>query len=101
MLTKIYKPAKNAMQSGKAGTKAWRLEFQPSVAPHPDALMGWISSADPQGQVKIAFDTKEAAIAFARAHGIPHQVIEAPETKRQIKAYADNFAFRRREPWSH
>jgi hypothetical protein len=101
MLARIYKPSKTAMQSGKAGTKVWRLEFEPSVAPRPDALMGWISGADPQGQVKIAFDTKAAAIAFARAHGIPHQVIDPPESKRQIKAYADNFAFRRREPWSH
>jgi hypothetical protein len=101
MLAKIYKPSKTAMQSGRAGTNTWRLEFEPRVAPRPDALMGWISGADPQGQVKIAFDTKEAAIAFARTHGIPHQVIERPEPKRQIKAYGDNFAFRRREPWSH
>jgi hypothetical protein len=101
MLAKIYRPAKNAMQSGKALTKQWRLEFELASAPRPDALMGWISGADPNGQVRMSFDTKEAAIAFARAHAIPHQVIEAPEAKRQIRAYSDNFAFRRREPWSH
>ncbi len=101
MLARIYRPAKNAMQSGKAQTKMWRLEFEPNLAPHPDALMGWTSAADPNLQVRMNFDTKEAAIAFARAHGIPHQVVEAPDVKRQIKAYSDNFAFRRREPWSH
>jgi len=101
MLARIYRPAKNAMQSGKALTKRWRLEFEPSLAPRPDALMGWISSADPNRQVRIDFDTKEAAIAFARSHGIPHQVVETPDVKRQIKSYSDNFAFRRREPWSH
>jgi len=101
MLAKIYRPTKNAMQSGKANTKKWRLEFEPRLAPRPDALMGWISSADPNGQVRISFDTKEAAIAFARAHAIPHQVIEPEEAKRFPKAYGDNFAFRRREPWSH
>lgn len=101
MLAKIYRPAKNAMQSGKAQTKHWRLEFQESAAKRPDALMGWTSSADTNGQVQLTFDTKEEAIAFALAHGIPHQVIEPSEPKRQIKAYGDNFAFRRREPWSH
>lgn len=101
MLARIYRPAKNAMQSGQAQTKKWRLEFEPARAPRPDALMGWISSADTNGQVRIDFDTKDAAIAFARGHDIPHQVVEPPETKRQIKSYSDNFAFKRREPWSH
>ncbi|MGE0742604.1 MAG: ETC complex I subunit [Hyphomonadaceae bacterium] len=101
MLAKIYRPTKNAMQSGKANTRKWRLEFEPRLAPRPDALMGWISSADPNGQVRMSFETKEAAIEFARAHGIPHQVIEPSEPKRFPKAYGDNFSFRRREPWSH
>lgn len=101
MLAKIYRPAKNAMQSGKAATKKWRLEFVLADAPRPDALMGWISGADPNGQVRMSFDTKEAAIEFARTHAIPHQVIEPEEAKRQPRAYGDNFAFRKREPWSH
>lgn len=101
MLARIYQPPKNAMQSGKALAKCWRLEFEPARALRPEALMGWISSADTHGQVRIDFDTKEAAVAFAREHGIPHQVTERPEAKRQIKSYSDNFAFRRREPWSH
>lgn len=101
MLAKIYRPTKNAMQSGKAGAKKWRLEFVLANAPRPDALMGWISGADTNGQVRMSFDTKEAALEFARTHDIPHQVVDPPELKRQIKAYSDNFAFRRREPWSH
>lgn len=101
MLAKIYRPAKNPMQSGKATSRKWRLEFLLANAPHPDALMGWISSADTDGQVRLSFDSKEAAIAFARAHAIPHQVLEPAEPKRVIRAYGDNFAFRRREPWSH
>jgi hypothetical protein len=101
MLAKIYRPAKNAMQAGQAGAKKWRLEFVLASAPRPDALMGWISGADPNGQVRMTFDTKQEAVAFARTHGIPHQVIEPPETARVIKSYSDNFAFRRREPWSH
>jgi hypothetical protein len=101
MLARIYRPAKTAMQSGRALTKKWRLEFEPRLAPRPDALMGWTSSADPSGQIRMTFDTREEAIAFARAHAIPHRVIEPEEPRRVIKAYGDNFAFRRREPWSH
>ncbi|MES1200528.1 MAG: ETC complex I subunit [Pseudomonadota bacterium] len=101
MLAKIYRPAKNAMQSGKAGAKRWVLEFEASSAPSTDALMGWTSTADPSGQIRLYFEDKESALAYARANGIPHRVTEPPETKRITKAYGDNFAFRRREPWSH
>jgi len=101
MLAKIFRPAKNAMQSGKAATRKWRLEFVAAAAPRTEALMGWTSSADPNGQVRIDFDTKEQAIEFARAHAIPHQVIERPDPARIPRAYGDNFAFTRREPWSH
>jgi hypothetical protein len=101
MLAKIYRPAKTAMQSGKANAKRWVLEFEAASAPAPDTLMGWISSADTSGQVRIHFDTREEAIDFARRRNIPHQVIEPREAKRVMKAYGDNFAFRRKEPWSH
>lgn len=101
MLARIYRPAKTAMQSGKAQTKQWRLEFQPSAAARPEDLMGWTSTTDTSTQVRLTFETKEEAIAFARAHGIPHQVVEPVEPKRIVKSYGDNFAFRRREPWSH
>lgn len=101
MLAKIYRPAKTAMQSGKARTRRWCLEFEPSSAPTLEPLMGWTSSADPAGQVRMFFDSREEAVAFARAHNMPHQVTEPPKARRIIKAYGDNFAFRRREPWSH
>jgi hypothetical protein len=101
MLAKIYRPAKTAMQSGQAGARKWRLEFELASALRPDALMGWISGADTNGQVRMSFDSKEEAVAFARAHAIPHQVVDPPEAKRVIKSYSDNFAFKRREPWSH
>lgn len=101
MFAKIYRPAKTAMQSGKAQTTKWRLEFAPSMAQPTDPLMGWTGSRDANGQVRMSFDTAEQAIAFARAHNIPHQIAEPPAPKRVVKAYSDNFAFRRREPWSH
>lgn len=101
MLAKIYRPSKNPMQSGKAGTRRWVLEFESAAAPSTEALMGWTSTADPSGQIRLYFETKEQAIEYARAKSIPHEVTEPVETKRIIKAYGDNFSFRRREPWSH
>ena len=101
MLAKIYQPAKSAMQSGKAKTHQWLLEFEPSAALSPDALMGWASSADPNRQVRMSFETCEQAVAFARANNIPHRVVATTTPKRIIKSYGANFAFDRREPWSH
>lgn len=101
MFAKIYRPAKTAMQSGKAQTRKWRLEFVPSKAAPTDPLMGWTGSLGADGQVRMNFDTLEQALAFARAHNIPHQVSEPAAPKRVIKAYSDNFAYKRREPWSH
>jgi len=101
MLAKIYQPSKTAMQSGKAGSRRWVLEFDPENAPPADALMGWTGSSDTRQQVRLWFENKEAALSFAREHAIPHQVLEAHRTAPIIKAYGDNFAFRRREPWSH
>ena len=100
-LAKIYRPAKTAMQSGKAGAKRWVLEFELNARLQTESLMGWTSSADTNGQVRLSFDTKEQAIAFARENSIPHQVSEPLEPKRIPRAYGDNFAYRRKEPWSH
>jgi hypothetical protein len=101
MLARIYRPAKTAMQSGRAKTKDWVLEFEPSSARLPDPLMGWAQSKDMNGQVRLSFDTREEAIAYAQSHAIPFQVMEPKPIKRVIKAYADNFAFTRKEPWTH
>jgi hypothetical protein len=101
MLARIYRPAKTAMQSGKAKTKEWILEFEPESARLPDPLMGWIQSRDMDGEVRLQFDTKEEAIAYAQAHGIAFRLIEPKTVKRVIKAYADNFAFGRKQPWTH
>lgn len=101
MLAKIYRPAKSAMQSGKAGQKRWVLEFERAMAMRPEVLMGWTSATETSGQVKLFFDERDEAIAFARTHGIPHQVVEPKPVKRPVKAYGDNFAFNRKEPWSH
>ena len=101
MLARIYRPSKTAMQSGGANSKEWVLEFEPEAARTIEPLMGWTSSTDMNGQIRLTFDSRDAAIAYAQAKGIPHQVTEPREARRITKSYSDNFAFRRKEPWSH
>ncbi len=104
MLARIYKPAKTAMQSGHGNTKRWVLDFEASSAREVEPLMGWTSSADMLGsQVRMYFDTKEAAVAFATRNRIPHEVRaeDTDERPRKGKSYSDNFAYRRKETWTH
>jgi hypothetical protein len=101
MQARIFRPAKTAMQSGRAGTEKWVLEFAPAARREADPLMGWTSSDDTRRQLRLRFDTQEEAIAYAEREGIPY-LLEAPqERKLQPKAYADNFRFDRLNNWTH
>lgn len=101
MLARIYKPARNAMQSGQANAKEWVLEFEPEQARRIDPLMGWTGSGDMKGQVRLTFETREEAVAYAERYRIPHQVFEPKEAKRSMRAYADNFKYTRKAQWTH
>jgi len=102
MLARIFRPSKTAMQSGRAKAAAWVLEFEPKAARRPDPLMGWTVTSDTESsQVRLSFETKDEAVRYAEAHGIAFQLIDPAPAKRIIKAYADNFAFGRRIPWTH
>ncbi len=101
MLARIYRPAKSAMQSGRGKAADWTLEFEPTDARRSDPLMGWTQTADTDGQVRLKFETREEAVRYAEAHGIAFQLVDPKPAKRIIKAYADNFAFGRKIPWTH
>ena len=101
MIARIYKPSKTAMQSGLGNTKAWVLDFEPEQPRQVEPLMGWTSSGDMEQQVHLRFASKEDAIAYCERHQIAYQVFETkPQTRRTI-AYSDNFAFKRRDAWTH
>ena len=101
MTARIYKPSKTAMQSGQAATKDWLLEFEPEEPRTIEPLMGWTSSGDMKQQLTLQFDTREDAVAYCERKGIAYQVIEPKSSALRQVAYADNFAFRRGEPWTH
>lgn len=103
MRARIYKPAKTAMSSGTAKTKQWVLEFAPSSPREVDPLMGWTSSDDTQAQVRLRFDSREAALEYAEEHGIDALVMEPKRRKTNIRprGYGENFATDRRGAWTH
>jgi hypothetical protein len=100
-VARIYKPARTAMQSGAAKTKRWALDYEPAEPREVEPLMGWTSSGDMCQQLRLRFDTKEEAIAYCERHGIPFQLSEPKQPARRGIAYADNFAYGRRSPWTH
>ena len=101
MSAKIYRPAKTAMQSGKAKTHLWVLEFDQSAPRKIDPMMGYTTSGDTRQQVKLTFETLEQAEAYAKREGIEYRVILPKEAKRQVVSYTDNFRYNRLQPWTH
>ncbi|WP_442577752.1 ETC complex I subunit [Mesorhizobium sp. ASY16-5R] len=101
MSARIYSPAKTAMQSGKAKTGYWVLDFDPEKPRKIDPLMGYTTSSDMRSQVRLTFETKEEAIAYAEKHGIAFRVQEPKEAKRRQISYAENFRYDRKTPWTH
>ena len=101
MVARIYKPAKTAMQSGTAKTREWVLDYEPEQPREIEPLMGWTSSGDMRAQVRLRFATAEEAVAYAERHGIPYQVFDTKPQSRRTIAYSDNFAFKRRDAWTH
>ncbi len=101
MRARIYQPPKTAMQSGRAGTDHWVLEFEPASPLRPDPLMGWIGSTDTQAQVKLTFETRDEAVSFADKNGVAYDLELTQQRRVKPKAYADNFRFGRREMWTH
>jgi NADH dehydrogenase ubiquinone Fe-S protein 4 len=103
MRARIYRPARNAMTSGMAKTRKWVLDYAQASAREVDPLMGWTSSSDTQSQVRLRFESKEAALEYAQDHGIDAEVVEPKPRKANLRpgGYGDNFATNRRVPWTH
>lgn len=91
MTARIFQRPKNAMQSGKALSDQWILEFAPAEAKKPDPLMGWAGSGDMKQQVQLKFDNCEEAQAYAQRYGIEARIRATPPRRLKLQAYADNF----------
>ena len=94
-LARIYRPAKSAMQSGRASSRKWVLEYEPAGRRDPDPLMGWSSARDTLNQVRLRFESEAVAVAFAKREGLDYTLIEPHARTAKIKSYADNFRYDR------
>ena len=93
----IYRPAKNAMQSGKANMKRWEMKFLTHQKLPTDSLMGWTSSPDTKRQIRLHFATLEDAVHYATRHGLNYQVKSDKAMKILPTSYAENFRYDRPE----
>jgi hypothetical protein len=101
MSARIYSPARTAMQSGKAKTGYWVLEFDPEKPRKIDPLMGYTTSGDMKSQIRLKFATREEAVAYAEKNGIVYRVELPNEAPRRQISYSDNFRYDRKTPWTH
>ncbi|WP_210526300.1 ETC complex I subunit [Rubellimicrobium arenae] len=103
MRGRIIKMPRNNTQIGSNIKGDWVLDFEPASERHIDPLMGWTSTSDMQSEVRLTFDSKEAALAYALKHGI--EVVVQPEQGRKPNirpgGYGENFSASRRRPWTH
>jgi len=88
---RILQSERKTTQSGRAKAGKWSLEFESARPQAHDPLTGWVGAAETETQVRLGFDSKEAAIAYCDKHGLEYSVVSAPPVKLKLQAYADNF----------
>jgi len=101
MTARIFKPAKNAMQSGRAKTREWQLDYEPEQPRAVEPLMGWTSSGDMRQQLRLQFDSKEQAVAYAEREGLAYSVAPEAPVRTHKKSYSENFKWGRTDNWTH
>ena len=90
-IARILEIERKTTQSGKANAGRWVLEFERQQPLRPDPLTGWNGSGDTNTQVRINFQSKQAAIAYCDKHGLAYHLVPAALVRLKIQAYADNF----------
>jgi hypothetical protein len=88
---RIYQPAKTAMQSGQAKTKAWRVEFETHDPLITESLMGWVKSTDMTQELHLEFSSLSEALQYATTHGFSYTVCTPSKVSIVPKNYASNF----------
>lgn len=92
MKFRIFKPTKNAMQSGKKNTEKWLM--QPILEENirfVNQTTGWISAKNTNSQFNFEFLSKEEAVNFAKNSGFDYEIIEPKTSSIKKKSYAANF----------
>ena len=102
MLARIYQPAPRPPCSpARRKTQDWVLEFEPEHARDRSADGLDRIRRHRMRQVQLPSTPRRRRSPTPSRHGIAFQLVEPKPAKRIIKAYADNFAFDRKVPWTH
>ena len=88
---RIIEQQRGTTQSGKAKAGRWTLEIERTEALKPDPLTGWAGSGDTETQLRLSFDSKDEALAYARSKGLEVHIVPAAPVGLKLQAYADNF----------
>ena len=88
---RIIEEQRKTTQSGKAKDGRWTLEVERTEPLRPDPLTGWAGSGDTETQLRLSFDSKDEALAYAKAKGLDVHLVPAPPVVLKLQAYADNF----------
>ena len=67
------------------------LEYERKEALRPDPLTGWAGSGDTETQLRLSFDSKDEALAYAATKGLEVHLVPAAPATLKLQAYADNF----------
>ncbi len=97
----IFRPARNAMQSGKGKSNNWVLVHEPDGSRQIDPLMGYSSSSNMNSQIRLTFDSLEEAKDYASRQGLAYRVEEGHDATSKVCVYTDNFKSGRKTPWTH
>jgi hypothetical protein len=90
-IARISEIQRKTTQSGKARDGRWMLEFERQQPQRPDPLTGWAGSGDTATQVRLSFDSKDEAMAYAERKGFEVHIVPATPVTLKLQAYADNF----------
>jgi hypothetical protein len=101
MVARIFRPSKTATQSGRGKLARWVLVYDAEEPRSVEPLMGYTSAADMKQQIRLTFDSRDEAVAYAERMGIPFEVDVDHDRNRRPISYSDNFRTNRRFPWTH
>jgi hypothetical protein len=90
-IARISQIERKTTQSGKAQAGRWLLEFERVEGQRPDPLTGWNGSGDTRTQIRLTFDSSDAAIVYATKNGFGYHLVPATPVPLKIQTYADNF----------
>lgn len=96
--TVVIGPRKfKTVSSGSRFATQWTIQWKAEHQRWSNPLMGWTSSSDPMGGIKLHFDTRENAIAYAQRQGWHYEELAANSlpsdsiNRYPMRTYADNF----------